>query len=68
MIMLQPPAFPKGRYFFVMGEETPAQSRIGLAWQRVAGLFYSGHSRGTGPEAEACHSSKIIELLYLTLF
>ena len=37
-----------------------AQPRIGLAWQRVAGLFLLGVLEGTSSGAEACHSSRIV--------
>ena len=43
MIMLQLPALPNG--WFLDGKELQAQPRIGLAWQRVACLFF-GCSRG----------------------
>ena len=58
------------------GKEHWAQLRIGLGWQRVAGLysffkknlFYCcsgtvvsiGFLEGTNSEADACHSSKVV--------
>ena len=47
MILLKPPALPKGQYF---GWENKlcAQPRAGQAWQRVAVLFFFGCSRGAG--------------------
>ena len=45
-----------------MGKRTQGAARIGLAWQKLAELFFFGCSRGNGFEAEACHSSKIVLL------
>ena len=45
MAVLQLPEFPKGQYF-EWEKELWAQPRAGLAWQRVAGLFFFGCSRG----------------------
>ena len=48
----------------LIGKEFWAWPRIRLAQQKVAGLFFFGMIS----EAEACHSSKIVYLLYLMLF
>ena len=42
--MLQLPDFPAGGVWD--GKELWAQARFRLAWQRVAGLFFFGCSRG----------------------
>ena len=63
MVVLQLPVFHKGWYFgWVFGWEKKlqAQPRIRLAWQRVIVLSFLGVLAGTGSEAEASHSSKIV--------
>ena len=67
MIMLQLPPFSKDDIVgaFCVGEETlgAAYYRAGLA----EGYFSLDVLEGTGSEAEACHSSQIVYLLYLLL-
>ena len=66
MIVLQLPVFLNR--WFLDGKELQAQRRIGLAWQRVAEFFFFGCGRREPSEAETCHSSKIVWLLYFMLF
>ena len=71
MIMLQLPAFPKGQCFgCVFDGRRNSRSSLGLGWP---GRGWQGHSSlgvldGTGSEAEACHSSKIVYLCILCCF
>lgn len=41
-------------------KELCVQSETGLAWQRVAGLLFLGVLEGSGSEAEASYSFKIV--------
>ena len=47
MVLLQLPAFPKARYVG-WEKEVWVQHRVRPAWQRVAGLWFFGCSRGHG--------------------
>ena len=76
MIVLQLPAFPNRPYFGWEGTPGTAQDPAGLAdgWQvyflgvLFLILYSLGVLEGTGSEAEACHSSKIVQLFYIMLF
>ena len=59
MITLQPPAFSQGWYF---KWEKEFWAQPGLVWpgRGWRGYFSLGVLEGTGSEAEACHSSKIV--------